>query len=220
MSEFYGEPDIVISDKANNINLIKEGMKVPNVVFKTRVRVETNDENPFKWKDMTTNDYFKGKNCILFALPGAFTPICSATHLPEYEKLYDSFKKFGIDEIYCLSVNDAFVMRKWGLDQGLEEDLTPGSLGFKKVKLIPDGACKFTREMGMSCTWTSERGFGERSWRYSCYVEDGIIKKMFVEEPFVQNSEADPIKVSDASTMLNYIHEELVKKLSEENKVF
>ena len=220
MSEFYGEPDIVISDKANNINLIKEGMKVPNVVFKTRVRVETNDENPFKWKDMTTNDYFKGKNCILFALPGAFTPICSATHLPEYEKLYDSFKKFGIDEIYCLSVNDAFVMRKWGLDQGLEEDLTPGSLGFKKVKLIPDGACQFTREMGMSCTWTSERGFGERSWRYSCYVEDGIIKKMFVEEPFVQNSEADPIKVSDASTMLNYIHEELVKKLSEENKVF
>ena len=68
-------------------------------------------------------------------------------------------------------------MRKWGLDQGLEEDLAPGSLGFKKVKLIPDGACKFTREVGMSCTWEKERGFGERSWRYSAFVVDGVVKK-------------------------------------------
>lgn len=184
---------------------ICENMKLPLVTFKTRTRVESDDENPFVWKDVTTDDYFKGKKCVLFSLPGAFTPTCSASHLPGYEKNYEEFKKLGIDEVYCLSVNDAFVMRKWGLDQGLEEDLTPGSLGFKKVKLIPDGACKFTRGVGMSCNWESERGFGERSWRYSAYVVDGVVKKVFIEEPFVQNSEEDPFEVTDAETMITYL---------------
>ena len=184
---------------------ICENMKLPLVTFKTRTRVESNDENPFVWKDVTTDDYFKGKKCVLFSLPGAFTPTCSAAHLPGYEKNYEEFKKLGIDEVYCLSVNDAFVMRKWGLDQGLEEDLTPGSLGFKKVKLIPDGACKFTRGVGMSCNWESERGFGERSWRYSAYVVDGVVKKVFIEEPFIQNSEEDPFEVTDAETMITYL---------------
>lgn len=205
MSEFYGEPDMT--------SPVSENMKLPNVVFKTRTRIESNDENPFDWKDMTTDDYFKGKKCILFALPGAFTPTCSSTHLPGYEKNYEIFKAMGIDEVYCLSVNDAFVMRKWGLDQGLEEDLTPGSLGFKNVKLIPDGACLFTRGMGMSCTWDSERGFGERSWRYSCYVVDGVVKKMFVEQPMIQNSEADPFQVSDANTMLEYLKDQVTNEL-------
>ena len=180
------------------MNKICENMVLPLVTFKTRTRVESDSENPFEWKDLTTDDYFKNKKCVLFSLPGAFTPTCSASHLPGYEKLYDQFKKLGVDEVYCLSVNDAFVMRKWGLDQGLEEELTPGSLGFKKVKLIPDGACLFTREIGMSCTWDSERGFGERSWRYSSLVIDGVVKKVFIEEPFVQNSEAAPYQVSDA----------------------
>ena len=184
---------------------ICENMKLPLVTFKTRTRVESDDENPFVWKDVTTDDYFKGKKCVLFSLPGAFTPTCSASHLPGYEKNYEEFKKLGIDEVYCLSVNDAFVMRKWGLDQGLEEDLTPGSLGFKKVKLIPDGACKFTRGVGMSCNWESERGFGERSWRYSAYVVDGVVKKVFIEEPFVQNSEEDPFEVTDAETIITYL---------------
>ena len=184
---------------------ICENMKLPLVTFKTRTRVESNDENPFVWKDVTTDDYFKGKKCVLFSLPGAFTPTCSASHLPGYEKNYEEFKKLGIDEVYCLSVNDAFVMRKWGLDQGLEEDLTPGSLGFKKVKLIPDGACKFTRGVGMSCNWESERGFGERSWRYSAYLVDGVVKKVFIEEPFIQNSEEDPFEVTDAETMITYL---------------
>ena len=184
---------------------ICENMELPLVTFKTRTRVESDDENPFVWKDLTTDDYFKGKKCILFSLPGAFTPTCSASHLPGYEKNYEEFKKLGIDEVYCLSVNDAFVMRKWGLDQGLEEDLTPGSLGFKKVKLIPDGACKFTRGVGMSCNWESERGFGERSWRYSAYVVNGVVKKVFIEEPFVQNSEEDPFEVTDAETMISYL---------------
>ena len=185
--------------------MISENFKLPSVVFKTRTRVESSEENPFEWKDLTTDDYFKDKKCILFSLPGAFTPTCSSSHLPEYENLYDEFKKLGIDEVYCLSVNDAFVMRKWGLDQGLEEDLTPGSLGFKKVKLIPDGACKFTRGVGMSCTWESERGFGERSWRYSALVMDGIVKKVFIEQPMVQDSGPDPFEVSDAKTMLDYV---------------
>ena len=184
---------------------ICKNMKLPLVTFKTRVRVENDDENPFEWKDLTTDDYFKGKRCVLFSLPGAFTPTCSSSHLPGYEKNYEEFKKLGVDEVYCLSVNDAFVMRKWGLDQGLEEDLTPGSLGFKKVKLIPDGACLFTRGVGMSCTWESERGFGERSWRYSALVEDGIVKQVFIEQPMVQNSEADPYEVTDADTMLSYL---------------
>ena len=185
--------------------MISENFKLPSVVFKTRTRIESSEENPFEWKDLTTDDYFKDKKCILFSLPGAFTPTCSSSHLPGYENLYDEFKKLGIDEVYCLSVNDAFVMRRWGLDQGLEEDLTPGSLGFKKVKLIPDGACKFTRGVGMSCTWESERGFGERSWRYSALVMDGVVKKVFIEQPMVQDSGPDPFEVSDAKTMLDYV---------------
>ncbi len=189
---------------------ITEGMKLPDVVFKTRTRINTDDDNPFQWKDLTTDDYFAGKKCVLFSLPGAFTPVCSASHLPQYEKLYDEFKNLGIDEVYCLSVNDAFVMRKWGLDQGLEEDKTPGSLGFTKVKLIPDGACLFTRGVDMSCTWTSERGFGERSWRYSAIIEDCIVKKVFIEEPFIQNSEADPYEVSNAETIFNYVKENYI----------
>ena len=187
---------------------IIEGNKLPNVIFKTRTRTESiNEENPFIWKDMTTDDFFKNKRCILFSLPGAFTPTCSASHLPKYEELYNTYKELGIDEVYCLSVNDAFVMRKWGIDQGLAEDKTPGSLGFTKVKLIPDGACQFTRGVGMSCNWDSERGFGERSWRYSALIDNCIIKKVFIEEPFIQNSEADPYEVSDAETILNYLKE-------------
>merc|ERR1712174_75911 len=141
-----------------------EGQKVPNVTFATRI-----DE---QWQSLTSDDVFAGKRVVLFALPGAFTPTCSSTHLPGYDGQYEEFAKYGIDEVYCLSVNDAFVMRQWGLAQGLEEDKTPGSLGFKKVKLIPDGAAAFTRGMGFSTLWTSERGFGERSWRYSMVVND------------------------------------------------
>jgi peroxiredoxin len=185
---------------------LKEGDKVPSVIFKTRTRVEVESDNPFQWKDLTTDDYFKGKRVVLFALPGAFTPTCSSTHLPEYEHAYEDILKLGIDEVYCLSVNDAFVMRQWGLHQGLKEDKSVQSLGFTRVKLIPDGAAAFTRGMGMSCLWDTERGFGERSWRYSMVVNDGVIEKLFVEGGQVtQNSEPDPFQVSDAKTMLTYL---------------
>lgn len=176
---------------------LKEGDKVPEVVFKTRKRIaelEGKTENPFDWVDTSSAEIFSGKRVVMFALPGAFTPTCSSTHVPGYEADYDAIKAAGVDEVYCLSVNDAFVMYQWGLKQGAE-----------KVKMMPDGACTFTRGMGMSCTWTTERGFGERSWRYSMVVNDGVIEKMFVEADFVQNSGPDPFEVSDSKTMLSYL---------------
>lgn len=185
---------------------IKEAETVPSVTFKTRVRIASDDENPFDWKDVTSEDIFKGKKIVIFALPGAFTPTCSTTHLPGYEAAYADFRAAGVDEVYCLSVNDAFVMRQWGLKQGLEEDMTPGANGFTKVKLLPDGAALFTRGMGMSCMWDSERGFGERSWRYSVLIDDMKVTKLFIEGGGItQNSGPDPFEVSDAGTMLQFI---------------
>ena len=123
---------------------LKEGDTVPEVTFKTRVRVPDDpSENPFDWKDVSTDDFFAGKRVVLFALPGAFTPTCSSTHLPGFEKRYQEIREKKVDEVYCLSVNDAFVMRQWGLKQGLPEDLETGN--FQNVKLIPDGGVHFTR---------------------------------------------------------------------------
>jgi thioredoxin-dependent peroxiredoxin len=125
---------------------MSEGAAVPNVVFKARVRDATIEgPNPFTWKDVSTADLFAGKRVVVFALPGAFTPTCSSTHLPGYERDYDTIRQLGVDEVYCLSVNDAFVMRQWGLHQGLSEELTDASNplnpgNFQKVKLLPDGA--------------------------------------------------------------------------------
>jgi peroxiredoxin len=182
------------------------GDKVPDVTFATRSRNGSGDENPFEWKTLTSSDYFAGKRVVVFALPGAFTPTCSNTHLPGYESAYQEILDLGVDDVYCLSVNDAFVMRQWGLHQGLTEDFTPGANGFQNVKLIPDGAALFTRGMGMSSYWSTERGFGERSWRYSMIVNDGVIEKVFVEEPrIVMNSGPDPFEVSDSDTMVEYL---------------
>lgn len=187
------------------------GDALPAVTFKARVRNNALQvPNPFEWKDVSTADLFKGKRVVIFSLPGAFTPTCSSTHLPGYESAYAEIKSLGVDEVYCLSVNDAFVMRQWGLHQGLEEEktdasnpLNPGN--FKKVKLLADGAALFTRGVGMSCTWEKNRGFGERSWRYSAVFNDMKIEKLFVEQPFIQDSDPDPFQVSDATTMLNYL---------------
>jgi len=190
----------------------KEGDRIPAVTFQTRVLQE---DETFDWKERTTDEYFKGKRVVLFSLPGAFTPVCSEFMLPGYDDAYEDMLNLGIDEVYCLSVNDAFVMRQWGLSQDLEEDETPGSLGFKRVKLIPDGVAEFTRGMGMSCVWSSERGFGERSWRYSAVIDDGVIEKLFMEDgKITQNSGPDPFEVTDATTMINYLKsvENLKKK--------
>jgi len=196
---------------------LKEGSTVPFVIFKTRVRnniVDENREMPkemclaselYEWKDYSTDDLFKNKRCVLFALPGAFTPTCSTKHLPEYNDNYEKILALGVDEIYCLAVNDAFVMKQWGMSLGLDQDATPFSNGFKKVKLIPDGAVEFTKKMGMECVWTSERGFGARSWRYSMVVNNKKIEKIFEEKPRVMNSAPDPFEVSDCGTMMKYL---------------
>jgi glutaredoxin-like protein len=160
----------------------REGRKVPNVTFKTRANGEL--------VDVTTDDIFKGKTVVVFALPGAFTPTCSSTHLPRYNELAGVFKENGVDEIVCISVNDAFVMDAWKKDQEAE-----------RVTLIPDGNGDFTEGMGMLVD-TSDLGFGRRSWRYSMLVRDGVIEKMFTE-PDVPG---DPFEVSDADTMLAYIN--------------
>jgi len=168
--------------------------QVPQIIFKTRVRDESiDDPNPFRWQDVSTDDIFAGKKVIVFALPGAFTPTCSSTHLPGYEKHYQEFRDAGIDEIYCLSVNDAFTMFQWGKHQGVEN-----------VKLLPDGSGDFTRGMGMLVR-KDNLGFGLRSWRYSMLVEDGEIKKIFSEAGKEDNCPDDPFEVSNAETMLAYI---------------
>ena len=187
------------------MSTLKEGDNMPEIIFKMRVRNTSDDENPFEWKDFSSKDLFENKRIVLFSLPGAFTPTCSSKHLPQYEQNYEKIRTMNIDDIYCLSVNDAFVMRQWGLSQNLPENKEPYSLGFKNVKLLPDGACLFTRGMGMSCTWTSERGFGERSWRYSMVVNNMKIEKLFVEEPRIEDSGPDPFEVSDVNTMLKYL---------------
>ncbi|MGV2831418.1 redoxin family protein [Myxosarcina sp. GI1(2024)] len=167
---------------------------VPNVVFKTRVRDESVEgPNPYRWQDMTTEEIFKGKKIVLFALPGAFTPTCSSTHLPRYEELYDEIKAQGVDEVICLSVNDAFVMFQWAKAQGIE-----------KVFMLPDGTGEFTRKMGMLVS-KDNLGFGLRSWRYSMLVNDMKIEKMFIEPDFGDNCPTDPFEVSDADTMLQYL---------------
>lgn len=108
------------------------------------------EKSPYSWKDVSATEIFHAKRVVIFAVTGAFTPTCSAAHLPGYQQHYDTIRDLGIDEVYCISVNDAFVMRQWGLHQGLIEEkltesgpLNPGN--FTKVKLLPDGACQFTR---------------------------------------------------------------------------
>ena len=167
---------------------------VPHATFKTRVRNEAlGGDNPFEWKDLSTDDVFAGKNVVVFSLPGAFTPTCSTSHLPRYEALYSELQGLGVDAVVCVSVNDAFVMYQWGLAQKA-----------KNVFLLPDGNGEFTRKMGMLVD-KSNLGFGMRSWRYSMYVEDGKIEKMFIEDEYSDNCPTDPFAVSDADTMLKYL---------------
>lgn len=170
-----------------------EGIRVPSVIFKTRVRDESITPNPYRWQDVPSEEYFKGKRVVLFALPGAFTPTCSSFQLPGYEGLYEQFRELGIDAVYCLSVNDAFVMFQWKKDQKVEH-----------VEFIPDGSGAFTEKLGMLVT-KDNLGFGRRSWRYSAYIDDGVIKKAFIEPGFSDDCEDDPFKISDASTMLSYL---------------
>ncbi|RCL00901.1 MAG: Redoxin domain-containing protein [Candidatus Tokpelaia sp. JSC189] len=172
------------------------GKKIPDVTFHTRIRDESaNDPNPFRWKDMTTDDYFENKRVILFSLPGAFTPTCSTFQLPDFEKLYSEFRRFQIDAIYCLSVNDAFVMNAWGKQQGL-----------KNITLIPDGSGEFTRKIGM-LVHKDNLGFGMRSWRYAAIINNKVIERWFEEEGFSDNCDSDPYSISSPQNILKSLQE-------------
>ena len=159
----------------------KEGQAIPQVTFHTR---QEND-----WVDVTTDELFKGKTVVVFSLPGAFTPTCSSAHVPRYDQLIPAFQANGVDEVMCVSVNDAFVMNEWKLDQGVED-----------ITFLPDGNGEFSEGMGMLVD-KSAIGFGKRSWRYSMLVKDGTVEKMFIEADVA----GDPFDVSDADTMLSYI---------------
>lgn len=159
----------------------RTGQKLPQVSFRTRRNHE--------WLDVTTDEIFKGKTVIVFSLPGAFTPTCSSTHVPRYNQLTPTFKKHGVDEVICVSVNDAFVMNEWKAGQNAEN-----------VTFLPDGNGHFTDGMGMLVD-KEDLGFGKRSWRYAMLVKDGVVEKMFIEP----NQPGDPFDVSDADTMLEYI---------------
>jgi glutathione-dependent peroxiredoxin len=159
-----------------------ENQYVPDATFRTRT-------SEGQWKDVTTKDIFGEKKVVAFALPGAFTPTCSSSHVPRYNELAAAFKAAGVDDIVCISVNDAFVMNEWAKDQHAE-----------RIRFLPDGNGEFTQGMGLLVDKRS-LGFGSRSWRYSMLVDDGVIRKMFIE-PEV---EGDPFQVSDADTMLKYI---------------
>jgi len=158
------------------------GDRLPEVVIPVRVMGE--------WEILNTKETFADKKIILFALPGAFTPTCSTQQLPGFEEKFAEFQEKGIDEIYCLSVNDSFTMNAWFKEQGIEY-----------VRPLPDGNGEFTELMGASVE-KSNLGFGIRSWRYALMVNDGVIEKVFVEDGFGNNIDNDPYEVSSPENIL------------------
>ncbi|MEZ4331805.1 MAG: glutathione peroxidase [Myxococcota bacterium] len=157
---------------------IEVGAPIPSA----QVSVQTEEG----WQSVDARTLFAGRDAVLFALPGAFTPTCSSSHLPGYEELAPAFEAAGIDAIYCLSVNDPFVMEAWGRQQRVE-----------RVKLVADGNAALTRALGMDVS-KEDLCFGVRSWRYAMIVRDGVVAALFVE-PDVPG---DPFEVSDAETVL------------------
>ena len=167
------------------VSMRKEGYQVPQVDFIFR------ESGEFVTRKST--ELFDGKRVVIFSLPGAFTPTCSAYQLPGFEERYDDFLGLGIDDIYCISVNDGFVMNSWAQDQNI-----------KNVKLIPDGNAYFTRSMGQLVTKTN-LGFGERSWRYAAVVNNGIIEKLFEESGKRDNADSDPYEATTPEAVLEYV---------------
>ncbi|VFR21137.1 Peroxiredoxin [plant metagenome] len=162
---------------------VKAGDRVPEGTLTEFIETETEGctlgPNAFKVSDLT-----RGKKIALFAVPGAFTPTCSAKHLPGFVQKADALRQAGVDEIWCVSVNDAFVMGAWGREQGVAG----------KVRMLADGSADWTRAMGLELDLTA-RGMGVRSQRYSALIEDGVIKALNVEQ-------AGKFEVSDVDTLL------------------
>lgn len=175
---------------------MKVGLDLPAVTFMTRIRDEAvGGPNPYRWEEKTTDDYFKGKRVVLFSLPGAFTPTCSTYQLPGFEKLADKMREKGVEDIYCLSVNDSFVMNKWAEAQGLQN-----------VKVLPDGSGEFTDGMGMLVR-KDNLGFGVRSWRYAAIVDDGKVVAWFEEPGRVDNCPEDPYGESAPEKIMSWLEE-------------
>lgn len=167
----------------------REGERVPDVTFHTR--------RGHEWIDRTSREIFDGRTVVVFSLPGAFTPTCSSTHVPRYNQFAPVFRANGVDEIVCISVNDAFVMNEWQEDEQAWD-----------ITFLPDGNGEFTAGMGL-LVGKEDIGFGRRSWRYSMLVKDGVIQKMFIEP----EQPGDPFGVSDADTMLAWLAPAVAKPL-------
>ena len=174
-------------------------MILPKVTFKIREGDIAEDGgctfSEGKWIEKTTDDLFKGKRIVLFSLPGAFTPTCTSTQLPGFDDNFEKFKEHFIDEIYCMSVNDTFVMNAWANNEKI-----------KNVKVIPDGSGEFTRQMGMLVN-KDNKGFGYRSWRYAMIVNDGIIEKIFEEPGKSDNCATDPYGESSPENVLQWLEQ-------------
>ncbi len=173
------------------------GRRLPEITFKTRVRDDAiAGANPFRWQDVTTHQIFDGKRVVVFSLPGAFTPTCSNEQLPAFERLYEQFNAAGVDEVICVTVNDAFVVHQWSRH-----------LDVAKVKFLPDGSGKFTRLMGMLVN-KEHLGFGYRSWRYAMVVNDGVVEQWF-EEPGINDAglDDDPYTVTNPEVVLSYLRQ-------------
>jgi peroxiredoxin len=179
-------------------NTMEVKMRVENYQIPHEVEFVFRESGEFVTRP--ASELFDGKKVVIFSLPGAFTPTCSAYQLPGFEEKYEEFKALGIDEIYCISVNDGFVMNAWAQDQNIQN-----------VKLIPDGNAHFTRSMGMLVN-KSNLGFGERSWRYAAVVNDRIIEKIFIEEGKRDNADTDPYEETTPTAVLDYVKSTILEK--------
>lgn len=155
--------------------------------------------------EKTVRDLFYGKRSVIFGLPGAFTPTCTNNQVPDYEKAYDDLIAAGVDEVYCISVNDSFVMNAWR-----------ESLGVEKVKFIPDGNGFFTRQLGMN-VFKNNLGFGIRSWRYAAIVDSDVIEVIFTENGKMDNCVEDPYEISKPNKILDYLNNVPKKEFDLEN---
>jgi len=169
-------------ERRMGLEIIEGETKVPEVILPQRIDGE--------FVDLDTAAQFAGKRVLVFGLPGAFTPTCSTQQLPSFDERFEEFREKGIDEIYCVSVNDTFVMNSWF-----------ESLGIKNVYPLPDGNGEFTHLIGAECS-KSNLGFGYRSWRYAVVINDGVIEKAFIEDGYTDNAESDPYEVSSPENIL------------------
>ena len=169
-------------ERIMGLEIIEGETRVPEVILPQRVGGE--------FVTLDTQQQFAGKRVIVFGLPGAFTPTCSTQQLPGFDENFEKFQEKGIDEIYCVSVNDTFVMNSWF-----------ESLGIKNVYPLPDGNGEFTHLIGAECS-KSNLGFGYRSWRYAVVINDGVIEKAFIEDGYQDNAESDPYEFSSPENLL------------------